>query len=122
MVEAVRGIVEPVRVATWCKPAAKTKVATTGWKWASVNVIAFRKGKAIDDCTAFDLDHITMPPVTNGRRAELPFEVAMWMVKPFAVRGALMIDPFAGSGALVRAATECGMEAIGYEKNVNEAA
>jgi len=117
MVEAVRGIVEPVRIATWCKPAARTKVETTGWKWASVNVIAFRKGKAIDDCTALDLDHITEPPVINGRRAELPARVAEWMVKPFAVPGGLMMDPFAGSGALVKAAADCGMEAVGYEKD-----
>lgn len=117
MVESVRGTgLEPVRIATWCKPAARTKVETTGWKWASVNVIAFRKGKAIDDCSASDLDHITMPPVINGRRAELPAEVAMWMVKPFAVPGAKMIDPFAGSGALVTAARECGMDAVGFEK------
>ena len=116
MVEAVRGIVEPVRIATWCKPTSRTKVETTGWKWASVNVIAFRKGKALDDCSASDLDHINAPPVINGRRAELPAEVAMWMVRPFSVPGALMIDPFAGSGALVNAAQECGMDAVGYEK------
>lgn len=117
MVEAVRGVVEPVRIATWCKPAARTKVETTGWKWASVNVIAFRKGKALDDCAASDLDHITAPPVINGRRAELPAEVAMWMVKPFAVPGGVMLDPFAGSGAILRAAEACGMAAIGYERD-----
>jgi DNA modification methylase len=117
MVEAVRGIVEPVRIATWCKPAARTKVETTGWKWASVNVIAFRKGKALDDCAATDLDHITALPEISGRRAELPAAVALWMVKPFAVAGGTMLDPFAGSGAILRAAEACGMTAIGYEKN-----
>lgn len=122
MVEAVRGILEPVRIATWCKPAARTKVETTGWKWASVNVIAFRKGKAIDDCTAADLDHITAAPIINGRRAELPPEVAMWMVRPFAVPGETMWDPFAGSGAILNAAEQCGMDAIGFEKASAEAA
>jgi DNA modification methylase len=117
MVEAVRGVVEPVRIATWCKPAARTKVETAGWKWASVKVIAFRKGKALDDCAASDLDHITAPPVINGRRAELPHEVATWMVRPFAVPGGIMLDPFAGSGAILRAAEQCGMQAIGYEQN-----
>lgn len=117
MVESVRGTgLEPVRIATWCKPAARTKVETTGWKWASVNVIAFRKGKAVDDCPAFDLDHITEPPVMNGRRAELPARVADWVVRPFSVPGGLMIDPFAGSGALVNAAIDCGMDAVGFEK------
>lgn len=117
MVEAVRGLVEPVRIATWCKPSARTKVDTTGWKWASVNVVAFRKGKALDECSASDLDHITAAPLTVGRRAELPPEVAMWMVKPFAVPGGLLLDPFAGSGAIVKAAEACGMRALGYEKN-----
>uniref|UniRef100_UPI002647D395 DNA methyltransferase n=1 Tax=Enterococcus entomosocium TaxID=3034352 RepID=UPI002647D395 len=73
----------------------------------------------IDDCTAFDLDHITEPPVMNGRRAELPPRVAEWMVRPFAVPGGFMIDPFAGSGALVSAATDCGMDAIGFEKQAS---
>jgi hypothetical protein len=123
MVESVRGTgLEPVRIATWCKPAARTKVETTGWKWASVNVIAFRKGKALDDCAASDLDHILEPPVMNGRRAELPARVAEWMVRPFAVPGGLMIDPFAGSGALIKAAADCGMDAVGYEKSPSEAA
>ncbi len=117
MVESVRGIVEPVRIATWCKPAAKTKVETTGWKWASVNVVAFRKGKAIDDCAASDLDHILAAPLIKGRRAELPPEVAQWMVKPFAVPGGNFLDPFAGSGAIVKAAAECGMRARGYERD-----
>ena len=116
MVESVRGVVDPVRIATWCKPAARTKVETAGWKWASVNVVAFRKGKALNACAALDLDHILVAPITIGRRSELPPEVAMWMVKPFAVPDGVFLDPFAGSGAIVRAAEQCGMQAIGYEK------
>lgn len=116
MVESVRGILDPVRIATWCKPQARTKVATEGWKWASVNVIAFRKGKAEDLETSLLLDHITAAPIMNGRRAELPPEVAKWMVTPYAVPGGLFLDPFAGSGALVKAAAELGMRTIGYEK------
>lgn len=118
MVEAVRGIVEPVRVATWCKPKARTKVATGGWAWASVKVIAFRKGKALNCGEADGLDHITAEPVIRGRRAELPQSVADWMVKPFAVAGGRFLDPFAGSGALPNAAFALGMDATGYEKNV----
>lgn len=117
MVESVRGIVEPVRIATWCKPAARTKVRTTGWAWASVNVIAFKKGRALDLESEVLLDHITAAPVMHGRRAELPPEVAAWMVAPFVVTGGLMLDPFAGSGALLRAACDHGMRAIGFEVN-----
>jgi DNA modification methylase len=116
MAEAVRGIVEPVRIATWCKPKARTKVSTSGWLWASVNVIAFRKGKALDPAASDILDHITAPPIIKGRRAELPPEVAKWMVSPYSVTGGKFLDPFAGSGALVAAAESCGMDATGYEK------
>lgn len=115
MVESVRGIVEPVRIGTWCKPAARTKVDTEGWKWASVNVIAFRKGRALEIADSNVLDHITAAPVMNGRRAELPPEVARWMVAPYAVPGGLALDPFAGSGALLRASKESGMRFLGYE-------
>jgi len=120
MVEAVRGIVEPVRVATWCKPRARTKVQTTGWAWATVSVIAFRKGKALDHESPPMLDHITAAPVMNGRRAELPQEVADWMVQPYAVPGTYFLDPFAGSGKLVTAAQVAGMKAYGYEINPPE--
>lgn len=117
MVDALRGVVDPVRIATWCKPSARTKAQTVGWKWASVNVVAFRKGKAIDMPDSPDLDHILAPPVINGRRAELPPAVADWMVKPFAIPGGLLLDPFAGSGAILRAAETNGMRAVGYEQN-----
>jgi hypothetical protein len=122
MVEALRGVVEPVRIGTWVKPEARTKVATPGWEWASVNVIAFRKGKSRDlgECTR--LDHIEAAPVRNGRRAELPQEVARWAVEPFAVPGGVFLDPFAGSGALPEAAAAAGMEAFGFEKAVGKPA
>jgi DNA modification methylase len=122
MVEAVRGVVEPVRVATWAKPTARTKVQTTGWQWASVKVILFRKGKALDTAAAQALDHITAAPIVNGRRAELPPEVADWMVRPFAVPGGLLLDPFAGSGAILKAGERCGMRVLGFERKPIEAA
>jgi tRNA G10 N-methylase Trm11 len=117
MVEAVRGVVDPVRIAHWSKPVARTKASTTGWRWASVHVIAFRKGKAADPAPCDRLDHITAAPLTTGRRAELPPEVTAWMIEPFAVAGGTMCDPFAGSGALVKAAAAARMDAIGIEKN-----
>src|SRR5581483_10830614 len=79
MIESVRGILEPVRFGTWCKPTARTKVRVPGWTWASVNVIVMRKpGKTSagrSGVPSDELDHITMAPVRNGRRAELPLEV-----------------------------------------------
>lgn len=117
MVESVRGLVDPVRCGTWCKPESRTKVSTTGWAWASVSVIAFRRGKPLCQSGSPVLDNITAAPIKNGRRAELPPEVARWMVNPFAVAGGRFLDPFAGSGRIVQAAEDHDMEAIGYEKN-----
>lgn len=116
MVEAVRGIVEPVRIGHWNKPEARTKVRTPGWQWASVHVIAFRKGKSSEAVPTEWLDHITAEPIRIGMRAELPPEVARWMVNPFAIAGGVMLDPFAGSGTLVRAAHDAGMHAFGVER------
>lgn len=116
MVESMRGILEPVRIATWIKPESKTKVSTSGWKWASVNVIAFRKGKSRDIADSPLLDHICAAPIKNGRRAELPPPVADWAVAPFSIPGGVALDPFAGSGALPMAAERFGMRSYGFEK------
>jgi DNA modification methylase len=116
MVESVRGIVEPVRTLTWCKPVARTKAKTSGPAFASVQVLVFKKGKS-DVPPAATLDHITAEPVTNGRRAELPWQVAEWMVTAYAREGDLLLDPFAGSGAILKAAERYRIRAIGFEKN-----
>jgi hypothetical protein len=116
MVEAMRGVMEPVRIGTWVKPSARSKVRTAGWAWSSVNVVAFRKGPKNAAGTASDtLDWIEAPPLIVGRRAELPESVASWAVEPFAVPDGLAVDPFSGSGALPRAAAAAGMAAIGFE-------
>lgn len=115
MVEALRGVLTPARIGTWCKPTARTKAVTAGWKWASVNVVAFRAGKAREPRYTQHLDHITAAPIRIGRRAQLPPEVADWMVAPYAVEGGGFLDPFAGSGELLRAADRAGMSATGIE-------
>jgi DNA modification methylase len=116
MVESVRGIVEPVRTLTWCKPVARTKAKTSGPAFASVQVLAFKKGKS-EALPSDQLDHITMPVVTNGRRAELPPEVADWLVRAYGRPGDLLLDPFAGSGAILEAASRAGIRAVGFEKH-----
>jgi DNA modification methylase len=116
VVEALRGVLTPVRIATWCKPIAKTKTRTAGWAWASVNVVAFRDGKSVESWSHCGiLDHITAAPRMNGRRGQLPPEVADWMVGPFAIDGGTLFDPFAGSGEILRAGDRAGMNAIGVE-------
>jgi DNA modification methylase len=114
VVESVRGLLEPVRFAFWGKPRARTRARTSGWAWASVHVLAFRR-RSSDRQPVPDLDYIIHEPVLNGRRAELPAAVADWAVRPFSLAGGRMLDPFAGSGALCLAAERCGMNAIGYD-------
>jgi hypothetical protein len=116
MIESVRGIMEPVRSGSWVKPRPKTKTNTSGWKWQKIDVIAMRKGKS--KLPPIDMaDWIECEPVINGRRAELPPSVANWAVAPFAQVGGVFLDPFAGSGALVRAASGLGMRSFGFEKS-----
>lgn len=117
MVESVRGILEPIRTATWVKPSAKSKAKTPGWAWASVNVLLLRKkgGDRSEVDPSVSLDWIEAPPLMVGRRAQLPPEVAMWSVAPFAIPGRTMLDPFAGSGALCKAAAALGMSAVGFD-------
>jgi hypothetical protein len=116
MVESMRGILEPVRFGTWVKPECRTKVRTPGWSWASVNVIVMRRpGKNPPGLPRAELDWIEAAPLMQGRRAQLPPEVARWAVAPFALEGGLAFDPFAGSGALLDAAHKAGMETIGFE-------
>lgn len=121
MVEALRGVCEPRRIGTWVKPRAHTRVSTSGWRWASVNAVVLqrraghhsraRRGGDVDE-----LDYVSAPPARDGRRAQLPLDVAEWAVAPFAVAGGVMLDPFAGSGALPVAAARHGMHAYGFDQ------
>ena len=118
MIEALRGVLEPVRISSWVKPKVRTRVSTVGWQWATVNVIAFRKGpkNRVDlPPPMASLDWIEAEPVMNGRRAELPPSVCQWAVAPFAIPGGLVLDPFCGSGALLTAAERIGMSGVGFE-------
>lgn len=118
MVESVRGIVEPVRVGTWVKPVSKSKVRTCGWAWSTVAAVAMRKGpkNRAELATGCEiLDWIEAPIVTDRRRAQLPLPVADWAVTPFVIPGGVFLDPFAGSGQLVSAASRLGMDAHGFE-------
>lgn len=116
MKDSLRGLVTPVRDLTWCKPRPRTRVRTAGPQWASVKVSVFRKGKGLPCPSSEALDWIVAEPMTVGRRAQLPLEVARWAVGPYSVPEGLFLDPFSGSGALCDAAVACGMRAIGFEK------
>lgn len=115
MRDALRGIAQPVRRGTWVKPQSRTKVKTAGWQWASVSVLAFRRGKSSLSSPAEVLDWIEHPPQAKARRAAIPTAVADWMVAPFVTDGGAMLDCFSGSGALPLAAERAGMVATGID-------
>jgi len=92
MVESVRGLVEPVRTLTWCKPAARTKARTSGPSFASVQVLAFKKGKSAVE-PADLLDHITAPPLTVGRRRSCPRKWLTGWFAPMAGRATCCWTP-----------------------------
>lgn len=119
MVESMRGVLDPIRIATWAKPTARTKVRTPGWSWATVNVVLFRKpgGDRSKGDPSDLLDYIVEPPLMVGRRAQLPPRVADWSIAPFAEAGGLHLDPFAGSAALSHAAARSGMASLGFEQD-----
>jgi len=117
MADALRGVVVPVRIGRWCKPVARTRVKTGGWQWAGVNVLVLKKGRPRTPAADI-VDHIVAEPLKSGRRAELPPVVADWAVRPYAVPGGLLLDPFAGSGALLAAGQRAGMRHLGFELQV----
>lgn len=121
IVESVRPILSPVRIASWIKPKSKTKVRTVGWNWSTVAIIAMRKGPKnrtrLDQFDDFDPDYISCNPLTTGRRAELPDKVALWSIKPFIIPNGVFLDPFAGSYKLTKIASKLGMIAYGIEKD-----
>lgn len=116
-IESVRGILDPIRFGTWIKPSSRSRVIIPGWKFSSVTVVAFRKGNKnrIEVKPSAIQDSIVAAPVYNGRRAQLPQEVCDWAVSPFVIPGGKFLDPFCGSGGLVKAAELHGMLATGYE-------
>lgn len=116
-VEAVRGVLDPIRLGAWVKPKPRSRVVIPGWKWGQVTVVAFRKGpKNREEISPSPVkDYIEADPVLNGRRAQLPEAVCDWAVAPFAIYGGAFLDPFAGSGGLVKSASKFGMDAVGFE-------
>lgn len=116
-VEAVRGVLDPIRIGVWVKPNPRSRVVIPGWKWGTVAVVAFRKGpKNREELKPREIkDYIEAPALIEGRRAQLPEIVCDWAVEPFAIPGGQFLDPFAGSGSLVRSAIKFGMEARGFE-------
>jgi DNA modification methylase len=120
-IESVRGILDPIRFGVWVKPNPRSRVVIPGWKWGTVNVIAFRKGpKNRQEIKPSQIqDSIICEAETKGRRAILPEKVCLWAVAPFAFPGGVFLDPFSGSGRLPLTAKLFGMQSFGFEIQEN---
>ena len=49
--------------------------------------------------------------------AVFPIEIPTRLTKLFSFYGETILDPFAGSGAILRAGEQCGMRTLGFEQN-----
>jgi DNA modification methylase len=118
---AVSKVLVPVRIAPWCRVGAKSIAKDAGWNFDTYLVSAFRRKKGRKDKKEQKTEsrripgYIVAAPLKHGRRFALPSEVADWMIGPFAMPGGTLLDPFAGSFEIVRAAERAGMHGVGID-------
>jgi hypothetical protein len=125
---AVGKVLVPVRIATWCRLGATTKVNNQrGWNYDTYLVLTFRhpkgrKGRKEKPEPSRLPGYIVAPPLKGGRRAQLPDEVCDWLVKPFAVPGGTLLDLFCGNGGILKAGERRGMDCVGIDLEPGEVA
>lgn len=54
-------------------------------------------------------------PSSGGHRGMTPYQAALWIVETWVPPGWLVLDPFAGTGTIGRAAVELGRDYLGAE-------
>lgn len=105
----------PGRVLVWTKSVtAGYPIKGISMHWEPVHWLkgsACQHSKDIFDCPAI----INTRDRSTGHRAQFPEAVAGWLIQTFTNPGGLVIDAFAGSGTMLRAAKDLGRYAIGIE-------
>lgn len=123
----VRSSIEPIlplsRMLVWRKKFVRSPAAGP-WRWDIVPVLVFGRGVFGRPNASSSVE--TGGPNSNsgyagtGHPAEVPAEVAQWLLAPFADGLRLrVLDPFAGSGALLEPAVERGWDAVGVEQDAH---
>lgn len=91
------------RILTWHRPDART-AARSGWRFDTVLALVFGKVPPEGGSSSFIS---AASPKPSGHKAEIPDEVADWLLAPFRDSD-VVLDPFCGSGALLAGAQRQG--------------
>lgn len=114
-----------VQVLVWCKPnlIGGTKKITGDWNTMTENILLFRKGKRISmleggkgfNTFNWFLETIPQSNFKEGRHhpAQLPFSLCQKIIA--RTPGDPVLDPFVGSGQVLRAAKSLNRKYIGIE-------
>lgn len=106
------------RILVWTKPFARNR-GSGPWGWQTVPFLVFGslrgRMKAVDNVRAHGM--MFKRQGTVGHPAEMPLAVGEWLADALAERfaGGTVLDPFAGTGALVRPFESRGFTVEGIE-------
>lgn len=99
------------RILTWHRPDART-MARSGWRFDTVLALVFGKVPPEGGSSSFIS---AASPKPSGHKAEIPPDVADWLLTPWAGQNVTTLDPFCGSGSLLLAAQRAGHAVIGVD-------
>lgn len=112
------------QILTWCKPnfAGGSSKISGDWNYMTEHILLFRKGKRKPMLKSLDSGtfnwFIETIPQTNFKTGRVHIaQFPYGLCKKILARtpGNLVLDPFCGSGQVLRAARALGREAIGIE-------
>lgn len=101
-------------LATWWKPGIRMQ---KGRFSSSAEYVVYASNGPVTDGSGSPQNVFRCAPVANNERdhiAQKPVDVLRWLFH-LVPAGAVVLDPFMGSGATLRAAKDCGHKAIGID-------
>lgn len=106
------------RILVWHKAFVRSRAAGP-WRWDTVAILAFGKasfGRPERSALFSSSGPSSRKNLGLGvHPAELPDGIAAWLYEPFASRGAVLLDPFCGTGQLLVPSALAGNPTIGIE-------